>query len=71
MIRRSFTYEKDGIVYCEPEFPNILFAKDGEIYDFDGNKAIAIGGAYSVDKEYRLIVGAHWFCDEHPSDTKK
>lgn len=62
---------KEGIVYCEPEFPNILFAKDGEIYDFDGNKAIAIGGAYSVDKEYRLIVGAHWFCDEQPSDTIK
>ena len=37
----------DGVVYYEPEFPNILFAKDGEIYDFDGKKALVIGGAYS------------------------
>ena len=39
-------------VYYEPEFPNIVFAKDGEIYDLDGKKAITIGGAYSRDKEY-------------------
>lgn len=25
----------DGVAYYEPEFPNILFAKDGEIYDLD------------------------------------
>ena len=35
---------RGGEVYYEPEYPNILFAKDGEIYDFDGKKAIAIGG---------------------------
>lgn len=58
-----------GIVYYEPAYPNILFAKDGEIYDFDGKKAVAIGGAYSVDKEYRLLVGVGhpWFADEQPS----
>lgn len=53
-----------GEVYYEPEYPNILFAKDGEIYDFDGKKAIAIGGAYSCDKEYRLLTGLPWFQDE-------
>ena len=36
-----------GSVYYETEFPNLLFAKDGEVYDFDGKKAIVIGGAYS------------------------
>lgn len=46
---------KGGIVFYEEEFPNILFAKDGEIYDFDGKKCIALGGAYSVDKWYRII----------------
>lgn len=56
-----------GIVYFEEKYPNILFAKDGEIYDLDGRKSIAIGGAYSVDKFYRLERGYLWFSDEQPS----
>lgn len=60
-----------GNVWYEHEFPNILFAQDGEIYDFDGIKCIAIGGAYSVDKEYRLLRGYKWFEDEQPSDFIK
>lgn len=44
-----------GIVYYEEEFPNILFAKDGEIYNFNRNKCMPIGGAYSVDKWYRIL----------------
>lgn len=58
---------KGGIVYYEEEYPNILFAKDGEIYDLDGERAMIIGGAYSVDKDYRLMVGEPWFPDEQPS----
>lgn len=58
----------DGIVYYEEQFPNLLFAKDGEIYDFDGKKAIAIGGAYSVDKYYRIQYGLPWFESELPTD---
>ena len=44
----------DGLVYMEEAYPNILFAKDGEIYNFHGKKVMAIGGAYSVDKYYRI-----------------
>ena len=33
-------------VYWEKEYPNIFFAKDGEIYDLDCKKNIAIGGAF-------------------------
>ena len=61
----------DGNVYVEEEFPNLLFAKDGEIYDLDGKKAIAIGGAYSVDKFYRLSKCMKWFADEQPSEELK
>ena len=57
----------DGIVYVEEKYPNLLFAKDGEIYDLEGHTAIAIGGAYSVDKFYRLRNGMNWFPDEQPS----
>lgn len=46
-----------GIVFYEEKYPNILFANDGEIYDLDGRKSIVIGGAYSVDKYYRLRNG--------------
>lgn len=40
-------------VWYEPDFPNLLFAVDGEVYNIDGNKTLVIGGAYSVDKYYR------------------
>ena len=60
-----------GKVWVEEAYPNILFAKDGEIYDIAGMKTIVIGGAYSVDKFYRLSKGYNWFEDEQPSDEIK
>lgn len=60
-----------GIAYSQYQYPNILFAKDGEVYDFAGNKCIVCGGAYSVDKYYRLKYGINWFSDEMPSSTIK
>lgn len=60
-----------GTVYYEEEFPNILFAKDGEIYNLDSQSHLVLGGAYSVDKFYRLQNGAKWFPDEQPSDEIK
>lgn len=62
---------RSGTVFYEEEYPNILFAKDGEIFDFDGIKCIAIGGAYSVDKFYRLARRLGWWADEQPSDEIK
>ena len=58
-------------MFVENAYPNILFAKDGEVYDLGGISAIVIGGAYSVDKWYRLERGAKWFPDEQPSDEVK
>ena len=60
-----------GIVYCENEFPNIIFAKDGEIYNLNGNKTIVMGGAYSVDKERRIVFNHPWWPDEQPSKEIK
>jgi len=60
-----------GIVYAEPQFPNLLFARDGEVYEIEGKRCIAIGGAYSVDKPLRLAEGWHWFADEQPSPKIK
>lgn len=60
-----------GIVYYEPKFPNILFAKDGEMYDILGKKFLMIGGAYSVDKAFRLQQGYAWWNDEQLSESEK
>jgi 3-oxoacid CoA-transferase subunit A len=61
---------RGGIVYQEPDFPNLLFAKDGEIYDLEGYRCIAIGGANSIDK-HRRVRGVSWWPDEQPSDKIK
>lgn len=60
-----------GKVWVEPKYPNILFAIDGEVYEFCGQSCIVIGGAYSVDKWYRLRNGWGWWSDEQPSDETK
>lgn len=60
-----------GTVWYEEAYPNLLFAKDGEIYTVEGLRHIAIGGAYSVDKYYRLSRGYAWWADEQPSEEIK
>lgn len=63
---------QEGIVYKEKTYPNINFAKDGEIYNLNGVKALCIGGAYSIDKKRRLAANKYWWPDEQPSnETKK
>jgi len=60
-----------GIVWYEDEYPNLLFARDGEIFLMDGLQHLVIGGAYSVDKYYRLLRNYGWWPDEQPSDEIK
>lgn len=61
----------NGIVYYEENYPNILFAKDGEVYNFNNHKVLVIGGAYSIDKYYRLARGYNWYKSEQPSEKTK
>ena len=61
----------DGDIYYEEEYPNLIFAKDGEVYNINGKKCLVIGGAYSVDKQFRLAAGWHWFKDEQLSIAEK
>ena len=60
-----------GMVYAEPDYPSLIFAKDGEIYNLEGKQCIVIGGAYSVDKYYRLKNHWGWWPDEQPSQEIK
>ena len=60
-----------GEVWCQKGFSNILFAVDGSVYNLNGLSTLAIGGAYSVDKHFRLANGYRWFPDEQPSEKTK
>ena len=61
-----------GTAYVEDEYPNIFFAIDGEVYRFNDLDCMAIGGAYSVDKFFRITMGYKWFSNEQPGwDIKK
>lgn len=64
-----------GRVLIEDDFPDLIFAVDGEIYNIPSKtckrEALVIGGAYSVDKYYRIECGANWYSSEQPSDKIK
>lgn len=53
-----------GAVWIEEEFPRIRYFCDWGFYTIDGLSVLVIGGAYSVDKYYRLAQGYKWFEDE-------
>lgn len=66
-------------VYWEEDYPNIRYLADGFIYNFKGYRCLVIGGAYSVDKWWRLQQAAAqgssfsgWFEDEQltPEEMK-
>lgn len=61
----------NGLVYQQDEYSNIKFAIDGQVYSFNGKKCLVLGGAYSVDKFYRLRMSWHWFPNEQLSNTEQ
>lgn len=73
------TDEYSGRFLIEDKFPNLLFAQDGETYQLRSHRAIVIGGAYSVDKDFRLEQQEmgnpswRWFPDEQltPLEMKR
>lgn len=50
--------------YYEPDYPDIWYIADGSDFRINNKRCLFIGGAYSVDKEYRQMMGWHWFADE-------
>ncbi len=60
-----------GRVLYEDDFPKLLFPVDGDIFDLEGKQCIVIGGAYSVDKSFRLQMGYKWWQDEQPTPAIK
>lgn len=61
----------ENCVFIEPNYPNIKYLIDGECYNFNGISCLALGGAYSVDKEYRILTNAKWFSNEQLSEEER
>ena len=64
-----------GPMLWDAKYPNQYFAIDGAVYKIQTSErtlnALVCGGAYSVDKYYRLQFGANWWPDEQPSELTK
>lgn len=58
----------NGPVWIEEDFPQIKYFCEWGHYNINGLKTLVIGGAYSVDKHYRLTRGWKWFEDEQLKD---
>ena len=57
--------------YVENKYPKLIMAEDGSRYKINDHEFLIIGGAYSVDKEYRLKHHLNWYEDEQLNDTEK
>ena len=53
-----------GDVYVQDKWPTIKYFKDWGVYQLGQYKCAVIGGAYSVDKHYRLVNNWPWFESE-------
>jgi 3-oxoacid CoA-transferase subunit A len=64
--------EEDGNKFIiQSGFENLKFMLNGETYNIEGNSFLVVGGAYSVDKEYRLINHYSWWANEQPTEQEK
>ena len=78
-FEKSYDDDVMGEVYVDPINSEIRYFQDGEVYLIEGHRCLVIGGAYSVDKWYRLSRAgltektnnpklSGWFADEQISD---
>lgn len=55
----------------EDKYPNLLFLDDYRELVLNDKKYLFLGGAYSVDKYYRLKKGLKWFKSEQLTEEEK
>jgi len=67
----AFDYNVYGMVYTEPDYPNIHYFPMYGTYILDGYHCAVIGGAYSVDKYFRLQNNLTWFENEQMNELEK
>lgn len=72
---KVFMPDIGNYVYMELDYPNIHYLMDGHEYMFDTYRTLVCGGAYSIDKYYRLerqALGGYggWFANEQLSQEE-
>jgi len=60
-----------GTVWIEDEFPLIRYFCEWGIYNILGRRTLVVGGAYSVDKHYRIQRGMKWFENEQLNEFER
>ncbi len=58
-------------VWMQEEFPNIRYFVDGNEYIIGGHSALVLGGAYSIDKWYRLARAGYSPVEAETANPKK
>jgi 3-oxoacid CoA-transferase subunit A len=61
----------DNFVWLEETYPNIRYFVDGNVYNINGKNALVSGGAYSVDKWYRLARAGYSKDEAETANPKK
>lgn len=67
----------NNFVYVEHQFPQIKYAEDyAAVYNIPKNSEeqisiLSLPGAYSVDKEYRQLMGYSWFPGEQMNEAER
>ena len=70
-MEKIWDNQVNGYVYYEKDFPKIRYFLDYGIYFFDNKNVLVIGGAYSVDKYYRLANNhLRWFENEELTEEE-
>lgn len=60
MVELVYDNDVKNWVYQETNFPKIKYFLDGSIYNIGGKRTLVIGGAYSIDKDYRRANNLIW-----------
>lgn len=71
LIENQTVNQVTGAFYHEEAYPNIYYFVDGDEYTYKDKNFLVIGGAYSVDKWYRLQNHYTWFEDEQLNDAER
>lgn len=64
-------YNVGNMTWVEADFPNIRYFADGGNYIIDGHPVLVIGGAYSIDKWYRLARAGYSKSEAMTANPKK
>jgi predicted phosphodiesterase len=73
LLEKYTDTDEEGFILVRPR---VRYARRGHVWEWAGKRFIAFGGAYSVDKQYRLDIeearrkpaGTLWFPEEEMTD---